>query len=393
MSPTAIQRIFLSGASRYERSLPFKNNLKTLVGGEGILLAEGQAHDKLRRAVSGGLKYDNLLAVENIFVKHAKELMERLGDGGGGDILSIVRFSTFDVILEASFGDDLIREQDAGEVAKLRDDYLQCLLQPRNMVLRRVLLQTVFYYLPAHWFGLMEKTKMHVRTVIAKYCHQYRQRPTQGLLRFMMDLETKYNLTDSQMLGNVLSFLAAGQATSSVAVCWTLYLLAQHPEWQQKLHDEVVQWDQSSLEQLDKLPLLHRIIKESLRLYPPVFFVSRTSTQPDTIHNHTLPAGSSIRIPILAIQRSKYYWGEDADEFRPDRWLTEDPEKKFLWCLFMFGSTGCVGQRFAMLEIKTFVAILVAGLTSFIKKEDKEPTCYGAFGTPRGMKLHFEKRH
>lgn len=252
-------------------------------------------------------------------------------------------------------------------------------------------------------FSWREDIKKHIRETIYDLCRRQAENPSDviddagaPLLELMIDEQTKESISLEEMVGTVLSFLAAGQATTSIAVCWVLYLLAKEQEWQMRVYEELKQWKEADgLDALDRLPILHRVMKETLRLYPPSCFVERSSCKDVEIDGFKIPSGMTVRIPITAVQRNEDIWGPDRHEFNPDRFLDEETVErtKMYWCVFLFGSRGCIGQRFAMLEIKAFVAQVVNRVEVYIKPtEDPAPTSHGPFATPEGLKLYFRDR-
>eukprot|EP00177_Eucheuma_denticulatum_P005659 GFKZ01010302.1.p1 GENE.GFKZ01010302.1~~GFKZ01010302.1.p1 ORF type:complete len:121 (+),score=15.24 GFKZ01010302.1:176-538(+) len=112
------------------------------------------------------------------------------------------------------------------------------------------------------------------------------------------------------------------------------------------------------------------------------------------LSGYELRKGTVLRLPVLAIQRDPAIWGPDAEEFNPDRFLRaeEVARLRMYWCGFSFGPRNCIGQRFALLEMKAFIAQLVKRKEIYVKPSDPEPTCRGAFMTPINMKVYFRDR-
>ena len=130
----------------------------------------------------------------------------------------------------------------------------------------------------------------------------------------------------------VPTFLAAGHETTATATGWMLYELSQNPELQSKLRDELlsVDTDTPTMEELNELPFLDNVVREILRLHPPVFLMNREARRNDVIpvsepfvdangklqHGIEVRPGNRIFIGIAALQKSKEIWGEDALEFK-----------------------------------------------------------------------------
>ncbi|KAG8696934.1 hypothetical protein FRC09_008186 [Ceratobasidium sp. 395] len=192
-------------------------------------------------------------------------------------------------------------------------------------------------------------------------------------------------MTDDEVLGQISTFLVAGHETTGTSTTWALYALAKHPEVQRKLRQELLEsglGDEPSMADLDKLPYLGDFVHECLRLYPAVPATLREAAHEIRIPTSrpyadrkgvertfvTLQKGDGILIPILAMNRDKDIWGEDAMQFRPDRWsnLPEAAEDMpGVWghlMTFTYGSRSCIGFRFALIEMKAMLYTLVRAI-------------------------------
>ncbi|QRV80086.1 cytochrome P450 family protein [Ceratobasidium sp. AG-Ba] len=148
---------------------------------------------------------------------------------------------------------------------------------------------------------------------------------------------TDQAMTDHEVLGQISTFLAAGHETTATSTTWALYALTLHPAVQDKLRQELINaglGEESSMAELEKLPYLDNVVHESLRVYPAVPMVARQAVQDAVIpvsesykdrygvvhSNISIQKWDTVRIPILAMNRAKDVWGEDALEFKPERW-------------------------------------------------------------------------
>jgi cytochrome P450 len=199
------------------------------------------------------------------------------------------------------------------------------------------------------------------------------------------------SLTDEDRQDEVveftLSMVLGGHETTARLMLGALYSLMQHPHYIDQIRDEVDTYlpDDSSIpshqDLRTKLPRLHTVIQESLRLYPPVWLLARTPKEDLSIQGHTILAGTEILISPLILHRLSSVWGSDSERFRPERFDEKIPDlyKKFL--PFVAGPERCPGRDFAELESK----LLIAGLLKHfdIKLSDPqqhpEPTSAGTF--------------
>ncbi|KAG5719279.1 Cytochrome P450 4F12 [Termitomyces sp. T112] len=201
-------------------------------------------------------------------------------------------------------------------------------------------------------------------------------------------------LSEAELTGQMTVLIFGAQDTTSSALSRILYLLSIHPAVQEKVRDEIreklrlqrAEGDFSGRLNYDDvmaLPILDAIIKETLRLYPPVPFVRRTAVKEKTIpysdadgdlhpSTVTIPVGTTVFVGIAGSNRLESVWGPDAKEWRPERWLTEAvptsnsqvrlPGIYSGMMSFLGGGRSCVGYKFAQVEMKILLSVL---LTSF----------------------------
>jgi len=170
------------------------------------------------------------------------------------------------------------------------------------------------------------------------------------------------------MMDQVLTFLGAGHETTATGLSWTLWLLAKDQESQNRLRLEVgpvfAENPQPGYRDLKDLSWLDCVVLESLRVMPPVPLTSRMAEKTDYIDGVLVPKGTFLTIPIRVVNTWKVVWGEDAEEFKPSRWL--DLPKNYHSSLsmlsFIAGPHACIGKTMAIIEMK---AILAALITNF----------------------------
>ncbi|KAI8020510.1 Cytokinin hydroxylase [Camellia lanceoleosa] len=157
------------------------------------------------------------------------------------------------------------------------------------------------------------------------------------------------------------TFFFAGHETTALLLTWTVMLLASNPEWQDKVRAEVKEvcnGGEFFIDHLSKLSSLNMVINESLRLYPPASVLPRMAFEDIKLGDLHIPKGLSMWIPVLAIHHSEELWGEDVNEFNPDRFASKSyTPGRFI--PFAAGPRNCVGQSFAMMEAKIILAMLI----------------------------------
>ncbi|KAL6268490.1 hypothetical protein P5V15_001623 [Pogonomyrmex californicus] len=115
-----------------------------------------------------------------------------------------------------------------------------------------------------------------------------------------------------------------------------------------------------TMQSLQNLSYLERCIKETMRLYPVVYFISRVTSEDIKLQSYLIPAGTSLYISIYGVHRDPNYW-PNPDIFDPDRFLSDNIRNQhpYAYLPFSAGSRNCIGQRFALLEMKSFIASVI----------------------------------
>ncbi|CAH1801368.1 unnamed protein product [Owenia fusiformis] len=178
--------------------------------------------------------------------------------------------------------------------------------------------------------------------------------------------ENGIGLTTKEIRAEVDTFMLAGHDTTGAAISWTMYALAKYPEYQEKVRNEVdailedtggaLEW-----EDLSKLQLLTLFMKETMRLYAPVPFISRCLDDDVVIDGKKVLAGVNVRLCIWAMHRHPDIWGEDVEEFKPERFHPDKMKDfdSFGYIPFSAGPRNCIGQNFALAEEKVLLARLL----------------------------------
>lgn len=153
-----------------------------------------------------------------------------------------------------------------------------------------------------------------------------------------------------------------GFDTTSTGVMFTIFMLSQHQDIQQLAYEEVkaVMNDKMLVSDFSNLSYLERVIKESLRLYSPVPYVSRQTVKESKIGNLILGPKSDISIHIFDIHRDPHHY-PDPEKFDPDRFLPINTENRHPYAFIPFsaGLRNCIGQKFAMLELKSIIGSML----------------------------------
>ena len=177
------------------------------------------------------------------------------------------------------------------------------------------------------------------------------------------DPESGKSMNDEQLIDNLLTFYLAGHETTAKALTWTLYLLARSPEWTAILEGEIARVTGGAAvtgEHVDRLALVQQVLKESMRLFPPVPLMSRQAVADTRLDGHDVKAGASVLMPIYAMHRHAARW-KDPDVFDPERFAPGEEAKipRYQYMPFGAGPRICIGMAFAMMEATAMLATLL----------------------------------
>ncbi|OCH84546.1 cytochrome P450 [Obba rivulosa] len=408
----ALSHIFAK-STVYQR-IPQQRWMLARILGEGVLVAEGEAHRKQRRVLNPAFGIAQIRDLMSTFMEQSQKLCEFWSvqfpvpnDSARINVLDGLSKTTFNIIGLAGFGYDFdaLTPSSKNELSEAFNvifssadggipfwPIAQAFIPPLRLiqtqgtrrlkeaqgVMRRIGMQliaekkaAVLRSLTSGGTDRVEKKDLHGRDLLTL------------LIKANMatDLPEDLRLSDDDVLSQVPTFLVAGHETTSAAATWCLFALTQAPEVQKKLRDELltVPTDTPTLDELDALPYLDKVVRETLRLHAPVPSSAKHATKDDIIPlskpyrdtrgqlHHTLKVekGTNFAIPIMVVNRSKELWGEDASEFKPERWdslpeaVANIPGVWSNMLTFIGGPRACIGYRFTIAEMKALIFTLV----------------------------------
>lgn len=178
--------------------------------------------------------------------------------------------------------------------------------------------------------------------------------------------DTKFKgLTVQEVMEECKLFYFAGHETTSDLLTWTMILLSMHQSWQYQAREEVHQICGRTLPNYDsisQLKIVNMILLEVLRLYPPLAAHYRRTYSKAKLGGFLLPGGVDLLLPTIIIHHDSKIWGEDAEEFNPERFsegVLKATNSQFSYFPFGWGPRNCIGQNYAMIEAKTALAMIL----------------------------------
>ena len=204
-------------------------------------------------------------------------------------------------------------------------------------------------------------------------------------------------MSDQQLRDEVITLLLAGHETSALALSWAWFLLAQNPETERRLHqelDSVLGSRPPNAGDLPKLVYTERVIREVLRLYPPAWRIFRMTQTELQIGDYVLPAGSNIVLVQWVTQRDPR-WFVNPDKFEPDRWVEDAARKlpRFAYFPFGGGPRVCIGAGFAMMEATLLLAAIAQRYRIRLRAGERvEPLATITLRPKKGIAVVLEER-
>lgn len=218
-----------------------------------------------------------------------------------------------------------------------------------------------------------------------------------SLLIQARDEETNQGMSDQQLRDEVMTTLIAGHETSANALAWCWYLLAQNPEAERKLHQEVdtvLAGRLPGVDDLAKLPYTRMVFEEAMRLYPPVWLLMRKALRDDTIGGYHVAANTYVLWSTYALHRHPDFW-DNPEQFEPERFLPERlaQRPRHAYLPFSHGPRLCVGNAFAMTEAQLIIATIAQRYClHLVPQQEVEPQPLMTLRPRNGIRMYLEAR-
>jgi cytochrome P450 len=321
----------------------------------GLFGYNSDEHLQQRRLLQPAFHKKCLEAYYQEMVNITRSSLESWHPGEVRNVTEDLRLLIMNIVAKTLFGEDIHAYGD--DIGKLHREVFSLLKSPLTS-----LLPVDFPGFPYYRFlSLVGQVDGYMRALIA----QKRAAVKYGsdiLSRLMeaQDEKSGHRLSEDELLGHLSTFFAAGYETSTSALTWTLFLLAQHPQIAADLLDEVeyvLHGEAPTIEQLQYMPLLDRIVKESLRVLPPIPFTARVVVQSTELGGYALPVGTEIYLSIYHTHHIPELYPQP-ELFNPGRWETIAPNA-LEYGPFSSGRRTCIGASFATMDIKIILSMLI----------------------------------
>ncbi|KAL5727885.1 hypothetical protein ACHQM5_001029 [Ranunculus cassubicifolius] len=418
IDPVNVEYILKTNFSNYPKG-PYHYGILNDLLGDGIFVVDGEKWRHQRKVASYEFSTKVLRDFSSItFRTNAAKLVAKVSKAASlrvsFDLQDLFMKSTLDSIFKVGFGIELnclSGSNDSGnKFSKAFDE--------ANVLTYRRYVNPLWKVEKFLNIGSEAKLKRHINVVddfVFPVIQSKREQMESEkgevvkediLSRFIVDSKNDpENITDKYLRDTILNFIIAGKDTSANTMTWLFYMLCKHPLIQDKIFQEVREAtnveevlsadefaDKLNQEALDKMHYLHASLSETLRLYPAVPADGKSSIEDDVLPDGLkIKKGDGVSYIPYAMGRMTHIWGEDAEEFRPERWIENGcfrPESPFKFTAFQAGPRICLGKEFAYRQMKISASILLNFFKFKLVDPKKEATYRTMFTLHMDQGLH-----
>jgi len=392
-NPDMIKEVLVTKQAHFRKAKGLQ--VARAVVGDGILTSEGKKHIRQRRLMQPAFHRDRIAGYGGAMVRQGVELMEDWKDGEVRDIHQDMMKVTLAIITETMFGKTV--KEGADKIGHAIDVGLKYVSTKA----------TSFIDIPLSVPTRSNREFVESSEVLDKTIYgliEERRKSTGNhtdLLAMLLaarDEDDGQGMTDEQVRDEVMTIFVAGHETTANTMSWIFYLLATHPEAEQKLHDElksVLGGRLPTVEDIPNLTYVNLIISETLRLYPAAWTINREVVEPVEIGGHTYEPGDTLMMSQYVMHRQEKYF-DDPDEFRPERFAGDLLKRIPAYAYFPFGGGPrvCIGNNFALMEAALLLSTIAQRYRLRLAEPDQkvelEPVV--TLRPKNGLPMRLEKR-
>jgi cytochrome P450 len=390
--PELVGQVLTKDNAIWEKSIVYKSSLKDYIG-EGLLNSDGDFWRRQRKLMQPSFHVKRIEAYAETMVDFVARMLSDWRDGEQRDIADDMMQVTLNIVGKTLFDADL--SDKSSTVAHALEFMLEDIIASSQQIIR----------LP-EWMPTPARMKRRdaiaqLDSVILPMIEARRKsQEDRGDLLSMLLLaqdEDGNGMSDKQLRNEVLTLILAGHETTANTLTWAFYLLSQNPAVAQKLEaevDSVLGKRRPHLADLKNLPYSEQVIKEAMRVYPPVWSVGRQNNVATTLGGYPVRRGSTAIIPIWALHHDERYFPQ-AECFSPERWTEamESALPRYAYLPFGGGPRICIGNAFAMMEARLLlVGIVQEYRLAHVEGHKVEPEPLVTLRPRYGMQMMLEKR-
>ncbi|HVO41986.1 MAG TPA: cytochrome P450 [Aggregatilineales bacterium] len=356
-NPDYIHQMLVGMPDKFHKTPGLKRVSREILG-DGLLTSEDDLHRRQRKLVQPAFHASRISTYGEVMVDYTQRMMDRWESARPIEIHHEMMALTLKIVAKTMFGADVDDIERVGEAVTTAirggSNNMFSLLRlplwiptPNNRDRRAV--QEIL-------------TRTITRMIEDRRASGDDKGDLLSMLLLAVDEDDGGTMTNQQARDEAMTLFLAGHETTANALTWTWVLLAQHPEIEARLLEElrrVLIGRAPTVDDLANLPYVERIIKESLRLYPPAWIMGRQTIDSVTIGGYEIPKRSIVfTLPYIMHRDPRYF--PDPDQFIPERWENDLDKRIPRYAYFPFGGGPrvCIGQSFAMMEASLILATM-----------------------------------
>lgn len=391
--PDHIEQVLTTNNRNFIKPRSVRSPFFCRLVGNGLLTSEGEFWRRQRRLAQPAFHRERINAYSEVMVAYAEQMIATWREGQTRDIHQDMTHLTMQIVTRTLFNTDVTHD------AQHISEALQVIVEPFSS--QATLKWILDNRLPTRTHRRFHEAVRQIDDFIYRIINQRRASGEDhgDLLSMLLQAQDEdgSQMSDKQLRDETMTLFLAGYETTSLALAWAWYLLAQHPEAEQKLWqelDEVLGGRAPEMSDMPRLRYTEMIAKETMRLYPPAYIVGREAVKDCEIGGYSVRAGTQLFMPTWVVHRDARFFDSPA-EFKPERWTPEFISQlpRFAYFPFGGGPRGCIGNQFAMMEFILLLATIAQKFQLRLVPEH-EVTLYPAMSLrPRhGIKVTLHQR-
>lgn len=394
--PELVKTVLQDRPQEFPKSDRISEGLRPLLG-DSVFLTNGPQWERQRRIIDPAFEGGRLTQTYPAIWAAACAARDRLAakDGEVVEIEELASHAAADVIFRTLFS------------IPIEDDIAQAVFHEFRAYQRSQPLLNLAALVPLpRWLPRLQTSRTRaaarrIRKLITRLCAARQQDILAGTapddlatkIMTTRDPVTGARFTQAEMVDQVAIFFLAGHETSASSLAWALYLLAESPDWQDRVAAEAQAAELSgTFAEVSRLKVSRDVFRETLRLYPPVPMMVRTAGCPQRFRDREVPKNAQIVLSPWHLHRHERLW-DAPDAFDPARWQTENGKAcaRQAFIPFSAGRRVCTGAGFAMVEGVLLLSLLVRDL-KLAADQRPEPVAHLTVRAKTGIKLRIESR-
>jgi len=361
-SPKFVHSILVEHTYDFDKGVTMHNAFEPLIG-KGLFISEGAFHRQQRKLMAPSFQPKQIQSYADTMVQYGKRLQETWQDEEVVDIGREMTHVTMSIVGKVLFDADVFTEADELGAA------MTALLERANYALSHL------FPIPLSWPTSRNKRVKRAIALLRKRLQQMideRRASNEEKNDFLSILlntrgEDGSRMSDQQVMDEAVTLFGAGHETTATALTWAWYLLTQNPDVYSRLQQEVdtvLQGRSPTYADLTNLPYALQVFKETMRLYPPAYAISRVALHDIDLDGYYVRKNQTVGVCSYTMHRRPDYF-PDPERFDPERFTPENEKRLPRYAYFPFGAGPriCIGNHFAMMEGHLLLATLAQRVT------------------------------